>query len=236
MLAPCPTTETVLETTGSRAQPSAYEVELATFDRAELANCITHALGLVLSLIAAPILLLAAARQADVWQFIACVVYAATMIAVYAASTCSHWFCRPRLRHFFRMVDQGCIYLFIVGTFTPIAATFLRGGSWWLLLAAMWTIAIGGFVSKIWLVHRIDCASVLVPVLLGWMPVVGGPALIEVVPAGVIRWMLAGGVCYTVGTLFLMYDHRHTYMHSVWHLLVIAGSACHFFAILRYTV
>lgn len=235
MLAPCPATESVYEPADTQVKSVTLSQSLAQFKRAELANSITHGLGLILSLIAAPVLLVAASRG-DLWQFLACVVYASTMVAVYAASTLSHVFHAPRLRQFFRMVDQGCIYLFIAGTFTPIAATYLRSGNWWLLPAAIWTVAIGGFISKIWLVHRIDCASVIVPVLLGWMPVVGGPALLQVVPSAVIWWMLAGGVCYTAGTLFLMYDERHVYMHSVWHLFVIAGSACHFFAILRYTL
>jgi hemolysin III len=235
MLAPCPATETAVETTGSRIQPTAIEIALGTFNRAELANSITHGLGLLLSLIAAPILLTAAWRG-DAWQFAACVVYSATMIAVYAASTASHWFCRPWLRHFFRVVDQGCIYLFIAGTATPIIATFLRGGYWWMLPAAMWAVAIGGFISKVWMVHRIDCASVVVPLLLGWMPLLGGTALFDALPAGLLWWMLAGGICYMAGIFFLTFDHRHDFMHSGWHLLVIAGTACHFFAIMHYAL
>jgi hemolysin III len=234
MLAQCPITETVLEGAGSRADVAPHSI--TRLDRAEWANTITHGLGLLLSLVAAPVLLLEAARRGDALQFAACAIYVSTMVAVYATSTCSHVFCTPRLRQLFRMLDQGFIYLFIAGTFTPIAATYLRAGSWWILPAAIWTVALSGFVSKVWLVHRIDCASVVVPVLLGWMPLTGGPALLEVIPAGLVWWMLAGGICYTAGTLFLMCDHRHHYLHAVWHLFVIAGSACHFFAIWRYTL
>jgi hemolysin III len=75
-----------------------------------------------------------------------------------------------------------------------------------------------------------------VPVLLGWLPLTGGQPLLEQVPAGLVGWMLAGGVCYTVGTLFLMNDHRHRYLHAAWHLWVIAGSACQFYAILHYSL
>jgi hemolysin III len=235
MLAPCPANETALKPAGSRTQPTAIEIAWATFNRAELANSITHGLGLLLSLVAAPILLNAAWRG-DAWQFTASIVYATTMIAVYATSTASHWFCQPKLRQLFRMLDQGCIYLFIAGTATPIIATFLRSGYWWLLPAAMWTVAIGGFVSKVWMVHRIDCASVVVPFLLGWMPILAGPALFDALPAGLLWWMLAGGICYMVGLFFLTFDHRHDFMHSGWHLLVIAGTACHFVAIMRYAM
>ncbi len=207
-------------------------VEIAT---AEIANFITHGLGLLLS-VAASVVLMYAARHGDFWQQSACAVYAATMISVYAFSTLSHLIQKRRLQLLFRMLDQGCIYLFIVGTFTPIAATFLREGNWWILLTAMWAIALSGFLSKVVFVHRIEGASVAIPVLLGWMPLLGGRPMLAYVPAQVVWWVLAGGACYTVGTLFLMSDHRHRYLHAVWHLFVIAGSACHFWAILRYTI
>jgi hemolysin III len=200
----------------------------------EIANSITHGLGLLLSVIATAVLL-SAIPQVDGWRYGAFAIYAGTMIAVYAASTASHFFWEPRLNQFLRMLDQGCIYLFIAGSFTPIAATFLRGGAWWVLPAAIWTIAAAGFVSKLFLRHRIDCASVIIPVLLGWMPLLGGKAMLELIPAGVVWWMLAGGVCYTLGTLFLLNDTRHRYLHAVWHLWVIAGTACQFWAILHFT-
>ena len=210
-------------------------VKFAAPGTAEVANSLTHGLGFVLSLAAAT-MLLQAARLGDAWQFAACAVYAGTMVAVYAASTASHLFMQPKLNHFLRMLDQGCIYLFIAGTFTPIAATYLRNGHWWILLTVIWIVAAAGFVSKMLLQHRIDSASVAIPVLLGWLPLVGGPSLLERVPAEVFWWVLAGGACYTLGTLFLMNDTRHRYLHAVWHLWVIAGSACHFWAILHYVV
>jgi hemolysin III len=202
---------------------------------AEVANTITHGLGFLLSLVAA-VVLIGQAGHTDTWQFTACVVYVATMIAVYGASTASHAFQHPRVNHFFRMLDQGCIYLYIAGTFTPVAAMFLRDGAWWALLAAMWAIAAGGFASKMFLQHRIDCASVAIPALLGWLPLVCGPGILNRVPVAVLSWMLAGGVCYMLGTIFLINDRRHRYLHAVWHLWVIAGSACQFWAIFQYTL
>jgi hemolysin III len=202
---------------------------------AEIANSITHGAGLLLSVIASVVLLHAAAGV-DGWQWWASVIYAATMIAVYAASTASHVFQQLRVRHLFRMIDQGCIYLFITGTFTPIAVAYLRSEPWLLLLATMWTIAIGGFVSKVIFNHRVDRSSAIIPLVLGWMPLVGGPAMLQLVPIEVRWWVLAGGVCYTLGILFLVSDHRHRYLHAVWHMWVIAGTACHFWAIFHYTL
>src|SRR5262245_16849173 len=113
---------------------------------AEVANSITHGFGFILSLIAAAVLM-AAAWGISGWPFMALAIYAGTMVAVYAASTASHMFWEPRANQFFRMLDQGCIYLFIAGTFTPVAATFLRTGNWWILTASIWAIAILGFIG-----------------------------------------------------------------------------------------
>jgi hemolysin III len=201
----------------------------------ETANAITHGLGLALSLVAAAVLMHAAAHV-DTLQWFALTIYVVTMVAVYAASTASHFFAQPRARHFFRMLDQGCIYLFITGTFTPIAAAFLRTGPWWMLLAAMWAVSIAGFLSKVVFNHRVNNSSAAIPLILGWMPLLGGTTMLGLVPVEV-RWLvLAGGVCYTLGILFLITDHRHRNLHAVWHLWVIAGTACHFWAILHYTL
>ncbi|HTQ40071.1 MAG TPA: hemolysin III family protein [Pirellulales bacterium] len=206
-----------------------------SMDTKEIANAMTHAVGLLLSIVAAVVLMHVAAA-CDFWQRCAVLIYAVTMVAVYAASTASHVFPQPRLRHFFRMLDQGWIYLFIAGTFTPISAAFLRGGSWWVLLGAIWIVALAGFISKVALNHRINNVSTIIPLLLGWMPLLGGRPMLHLVPTEVLWWMLAGGVCYSVGTLFLMYDHRHPYLHAVWHVFVMAGTACHFWAILHYAM
>ena len=150
---------------------------------AEVANTITHGLGFLLSLVAA-VVLIGQAGHTDTWQFTACVVYLATMIAVYGASTASHAFQHPRVNHFFRMLDQGCIYLYIAGTFTPVAAMFLRDGAWWALLAAMWAIAAGGFASKMFLQHRID------------LRIGGDSGAVGMVAASVRSWHCQPGSCH----------------------------------------
>ncbi len=221
---------------GEAAGAASVDLQLPrSIATAEVANTITHGLGFLLSLVAA-VVLISQAGHTDRWQFVACIIYVATMVAVYAASTASHAFQQPRVNHFFRMLDQGCIYLFIAGSFTPLAAIFLSDGAWWALLAAMWGIATAGFVSKMFLQHRIDCASVAIPALLGCLPLVCGPAILNRMPAVVLWWMLAGGICYILGTFFLINDRRHRYLHAVWHLWVIAGSACHFWAIFQYAL
>ena len=208
---------------------------LAPFVRSpsqELVNAVTHGIGLLLSVVGAVVLLACALLQDDAWRVAGCVVYAATLVAVYAASTMSHVSSDSQRRHFFRTLDQGFIYLLIVGTYTPFVLTFLRAGWWPMFLVLMWTIALTGFVFKVFFAHRVESVSVAGYILLGWMPVLSGLALMEQAPAIALWWMFFGGLCYTAGTIFLVLDNRAFHFHAIWHLFVVAGSAWHFFAIL----
>jgi hemolysin III len=215
-----------------------FDATTATLPRIEdeIANSITHGVGLALSLVGAVALVMIAARTGDTRDLIGCLVYAASLVAVYAASTLSHLFWQPRLRRLFRMLDQGCIYLLIAGTYTPLALRYLRDGYWWVLLATMWTIAIVGFCSKVFLAHRVEAVSTIAYVVMGWLPVLAARQLIAITPSRCLWMMLIGGLCYTVGTLFLTFDRRALYLHAVWHICVIAGSAVHYFAILQYAL
>jgi hemolysin III len=210
------------------------ETVLARVREEDKYNTATHALGLMLSLVGFEWLLSRAIRSGDVWQVIGCAVYASALVAVYAASTLSHLFQQPRLRRLFRIMDQAFIFLLIAGTFTPLSLTYLRGGAWWLLFAAVWGIALVGFFSKAIFAHQVDAVSTVLHVALGWLPVVAAKPMITVVPGPLLWWMLYGGICYTAGTFFLRRDDRVPYFHAVWHLLVIAGSACHFWGIYSY--
>jgi hemolysin III len=210
------------------------ETVLARLREEDKYNTATHALGLMLSLVGFEWLLSRAIRSGDVWQVIGCAVYASALVAVYAASTLSHLFQQPRLRRLFRIMDQAFIFLLIAGTFTPLSLTYLRGGAWWLLFAAVWGIALVGFFSKAIFAHQVDAVSTVLHVALGWLPVVAAKPMITVVPGPLLWWMLYWGICYTAGTFFLRRDDRVPYFHAVWHLLVIAGSACHFWGIYSY--
>ena len=202
----------------------------------ELVNALTHGVGLVLSVGAAISLMFVAARSADPWHLVGGGIHAITMVAVYAASTLSHSFQQPTLRHTFRRLDQAAIYLFIAGSYTPFALVYLRGGGWWFLLAVIWGIALGGFFSKAFWGHRVDAVPTWLYVFLGWLPGIAAVPLMGVVPAPGLWWMLAGGLFYTVGIIFLKHDDRVPFFHAVWHLCVIAGSACHFYAIFVYVI
>lgn len=198
----------------------------------ESANTVTHGLGFLLSLLGSIALLMSVAQTGDPWRVVGCVIYAFSLMAVYAMSTLSHVCVAPRLRQWFRMLDQGFIYLLIVGTYTPFSLAYLRTGPWLAFLGAMWLVAVIGFLSKILLAHRVDSVSIWIYVILGWMPVFSAFPLAERMPTTGLWWMLIGGLCYTIGTLFLIFDRHVRHFHALWHLFVIAGSTCHFFAIL----
>ena len=202
----------------------------------ETVNTITHGIGLTLSIGGATALVVAASRHGDAWHVVGCGVYVATLVAVYAASTLSHLFQGPRLRRLFRILDQGFIYLLIAGTYTPFALGYLRAGWWWLLFGVVWGIALVGFLSKTVWGHRIDAITTWVYVLLGWLPAIAISRILEMLPFAVFWWILTGGLCYTIGIVFLKLDRRVPYSHAVWHTVVIAGSACHYVAILFYVV
>ncbi len=137
----------------------------------------------------------------------------------------------PALRHFFRTVDQVCIFLLIAGTFTPLALTYFRGGWWWALFLSVWALALTGIFFKLFYT-RLHNVSVGAYVLLGWLPVLAIKPIVEVVPGHILAWVALGGLFYTVGTVFLMRDDKVPFFHAAWHVLVIGGSACHYYAVL----
>ena len=198
----------------------------------EIANALTHGAGLALSVCGATLMAGAVLSHGDGWRVVGCGVYVASLMAVYAMSTLSHSCTTPRWRKTFRALDQGFIYLLIAATYTPFSLAYLRTGPWWLLLAAVWAIALYGFISKVFFAHRLDSVAVWPCIVLGWMPTLSVPSLSSILPMSAFWWMLIGGVCYSLGTIFLICDSKVRHFHAVWHLFVIAGSVCHFLAIL----
>lgn len=202
----------------------------------ELANSITHGIGLVMSLAGAVVLLTNAAKIGPYWVFAGCLVYIATLVAVYGASTLSHVAPAGAWRHRFRVIDQAAIYTLIAGNITPIALAYMCHDSWWMMLVAIWGMSLAGFCSKMLWAHRVESVSTVSYALIAWTPLLAIPNGFSTIPAGALWWGLAGGICYSLGVIFLVNDRKVPYFHSVWHLLVIAGSACHFYVVLEYVV
>jgi hemolysin III len=197
----------------------------------ELVNALTHGLGFAMAVVGGLLMVASVVANGDAWRIAGCGVFVASLLAVYAASTLSHSATNLRWKAFFRRLDQGVIYLLIVGTYTPFGLTYWRTPMGWLLLGALWTVAVLGFFSKIFLGHRVHSISMWSYITLGWLPILSVPSMAQSLPLAIGGWMLVGGLCYTVGTLFLVFDTRVRHFHAVWHLMVIAGSICHFLCI-----
>jgi len=196
----------------------------------ELANFVTHGAGLLLSIAGAALMVQLALIHPDPWLSVACVVYCASLVSLYAASTLSHAFYSPARRRFYRTLDQACIFLLISGSFTPFAAMFLRHGIWPLLLPIMWGLALtGAFLVFRW--GYLSATAQKLYVAMGWLPAISLPVIISHASLETVLWVVSGGVLYTAGTLFLWNDHVMKYFHAVWHLFVIAGSAAQYMAI-----
>lgn len=203
----------------------------------EIANAVTHGLGLAGAALAAPLLVTAAVRRGDAWQVVGAAVFAATLLLMYLASTLYHA-CpgerRATAKQRLRTLDHAAIYLLIAGTYTPFLLGPLRGPWGWGLLAAEWSLAVLGIAAKLRFGFRWPRLSTAVYVGMGWLAIVAvGPMLDEVGTRGV-AWLLAGGLCYTAGVAFYATDWRLRYGHAVWHLFVAGGSACHVWAALRH--
>ena len=201
----------------------------------EFTNFITHGIGLVLSL-AGVAVMAAVLGYEDSWRVVGCTIYLASLIGVYLMSTLSHTFESPRVRSFFRALDQGTIYLLIAATYTPFSMAYLHSAFWFFLLTVVWTVAFWGFFSKVFFAHRVESVSMWPCIVLGAIPFISLPALLGVVSIAALWWMLLGIVCYTLGLVFWVNDRRVRHFHAVWHVLVMAGSTCHFVGILLFVV
>ena len=200
----------------------------------EIANSVSHGLGLVAGLVFVPVLLVATAQQGSAPNVVGASIFAAALLALYAVSTIYHALPEGRAKRVFLKLDHAAIFVFIAGCYTPFALGPLRGDLGFALLAAVWSIAAVGIVLKSSgrLAHPI--ASTALYLLMGWLVVFAVEPLLTHVPTAGIVWLAAGGIAYTVGAGFFLFDSVFRFGHAVWHLFVLAGTSCHFVAVLDY--
>ena len=201
--------------------------------RGERINSITHLVGSILALGAVAVMITFAAIDGDAWKIVSVSLYGATLILLYLFSTLYHSF-RGRAKKVFRILDHQAIYLLIAGTYTPYALVTLRDSIGWWLFGANWTLAIIGMVLDAVFTGGKRIIPMILYVVMGWMIVVAMDPLLESLPERGYDWLLAGGILYTAGILFYILDHWQKWAHGIWHLFVLAGSACHYFSILLY--
>jgi hemolysin III len=197
----------------------------------ELANSITHGIGLALSIAGFAVLLVLAALRGSAWHIVGCAIYGTTLICVYTASTLYHSISRPKFRRILKILDHSAIYLLIAGTYTPFLLVNLRGAWGWSLLGVVWGLAAAGIVFKVWFVDRFQFLSTAIYIAMGWLALIAVKPLFAAVPTTGFVWLVAGGLLYTIGVLFFAWK-RVPYNHAIWHVFVMAGSICHFLAVL----
>jgi hemolysin III len=199
----------------------------------EIANSVSHGIGLLAALVGAPVLLLAAVGQGTTANIVGAGVFAATTVLLYLASTLYHALPPSRAKSAFRTLDHGAIFLLIAGTYTPFTLGVLRGAWGWLLFALVWTLAVAGVLLKATTTFRYPVLSTALYLAMGWLALIAVRPFWLRVPRAGLLWLLAGGLSYTAGVAFFAAT-RLRYGHFVWHLCVLTGTVCHFFAVLWY--
>lgn len=199
----------------------------------EIANSVSHGVGLVASLVAAPFLITAASRLSAA-NLVGAIVFAVTMVLLYAASTLYHALPQGRAKRVFMKLDHGAIYLFIAGSYTPFALGALSGPWGWTLFGLVWSMAVMGVALKSFNRLTHPWLSTGLYLAMGWLVLIAAVPLVQNVPTMGIALLVAGGLAYTLGVVFFALDHKVRYAHAVWHAFVVAGTAFHFFAVLNY--
>lgn len=203
--------------------------------REEFANWITHGIGLTLSLAGTALLITLAILRGTAWHVATVTVYACCLIALYASSTAYHACRRERIKRIFRIADHSAIYLLIAGTYTPFTLINMRGGWGWALFVTVWTLTLVGILWKVFFLERYEIVSIFLYVAMGWLALVAIKPLLLMVPLGALLLLFAGGAFYSTGLIFFA-SRRIPYAHALWHVFVMAGSMCHYVAVVLYVV
>lgn len=199
----------------------------------EIANAVSHGVGLLAALIAVPLLIISAVDRGSASEVFGASVFATAIVLMYSASTLYHAWPRNRVKRLFQALDHGAIYLLIAGTYTPFTLGVLRGPWGWTLFAIIWGLALGGILSKAFSRKPRPHLSTTFYLTMGWIIVIAAKPLLEHLPAWGLFWLVAGGLAYTAGVAFYL-AKRLRYSHFIWHLFVIAGTSCHFIAVQWY--
>lgn len=198
-------------------------------------NALTHLVGAILALAGAIVLVVLAALGGDPWKVVSLSIYGLTLVLLYSFSVLYHSL-RGRAKSIFRELDHQSIYLLIAGSYTPFCLVTLRGLWGWSLLGVVWGLAVLGSLQELRPRSEARILSVVIYLVMGWVALVALVPLLQALGPDGFAWVAAGGLFYTIGIVFYALDTRLTHAHGVWHLFVIAGSASHYVAILRYVL
>ena len=201
----------------------------------EIAHSVTHGIGVLLSVIGLAMLIVYSSQYGDAWHVVSSSIYGATLIVLYTSSTLYHAVTLPDLKRFLQKLDHAAIFLLIAGTYTPFTLVNLRGGWGWTLFGVVWSIAIAGMVMELIVKKRYKRISLSLYLGLGWIVMIAIEPMMSNVDMGGLILLLVGGLFYSLGVIFYVWKTL-VYHHAIWHLFVLAGSACHFFAVFLYVI
>ncbi|HOK08389.1 MAG TPA: hemolysin III family protein [Candidatus Hydrogenedens sp.] len=199
----------------------------------EVFHALTHGLGAGLSVAGLIIMLVLAVQKGDPWILASVLVYGNALILLYLSSTLYHSFPQGKLKQFFQFMDHACIYVLIAGTYTPFLLVFMRGIWGWTLFTALWVLTILGFIFKIFFIGKWNRLATVIYVLMGWIAIIALKPAIEMIPFGALILMLIGGILYTGGVAFYLWE-RLPFHHVIWHLFVLSASIIHFICVYIY--
>lgn len=200
----------------------------------EIANSITHGIATLLAIAAIPILVVTAVRFGDATAIVSFSIFGASLFILYLASTIYHALPQGRTKHLFGILDHCAIYILIAGTYTPILLVTMGGGWGWSLFGVIWGLALCGVIFKSIYGTRFPMLSNALYLGMGWIVLIAIKPLVASMPVAGLAWLVGGGLAYTIGIVFYIAGSRWLYAHTIWHLFVLTGSLCHFFAVLFY--
>lgn len=199
--------------------------------KGEFFNSISHLVGASLALIGASVLITLAAVEGDILKIVSYSVYSCTLFLLYLSSTLYHSF-QGRAKRFFKRVDHLAIYLLIAGTYTPFALIAVKGATGWWLFGVVWALAVTGIIIENVPIKGPRIIPIVIYLMMGWACVFTLDAMMAGMSSTGFNLLVAGGIVYTIGVIFYILDNWFKHMHAIWHLFVIGGSVCHYFAIL----
>ncbi|MCF8224140.1 MAG: hemolysin III family protein [Bacteroidales bacterium] len=205
----------------------------------ETANWLSHFVGAILASAGLTLMIVASAIKGNAWHVVSTAIFGSTMVLLYFSSAVAHGLPAGRLKQIFFVIDQAAIFLLIAGTYTPLALVALHGPMGWVLFGLQWSMAITGIIMKVVKPNRVEAGAKLIDIILyvamGWMLLIAIVPLVKALPAMGLIWIFIGGACYSFGIIFYR-TAKFKHAHLVWHLMVLAGSIAHFFAIFFYVI
>ncbi len=201
----------------------------------EICNSVTHGIGALISISGLVLLIVFSAMYGNVNHIVSCTIFGTALVLLYTASTLYHSLKKPKLKHIFKIFDHSCIYVLIAGTYTPFLLVTISGAVGWTMLIIVWSLAVVGILFKIFFIYRFKIISTIAYILMGWIIIFAIKPLFHALPGGGLALLISGGLAYTFGTIFYAWN-RLPFNHAIWHLFVLAGSVCHFFAVMFYVI